>query len=139
MALRQKLARLADPLDSFVADRPEAFGGIYYDQGKGSLVANIETTVSTSKEDLAEAMALAPEGLEVNSVPVAHTMSELQAAEDRLVNATEELALRMVGIDTRNNGLVATVAPGSDATAPGLLVDVPVQVTMGDGPQLTSC
>ncbi len=139
MAERQRLALLADPLDVFVGEKAESFGGIYYDQTSGRLVATIATTSATPDEDLTKAMDLVPEGLPVKTAVVAHTMAELQVAEDKLADASESLGLRMVGIDTRNNALVATMSPGRDTSAPARSVGVPVVVTVGEGPRLAAC
>ena len=139
MADRQRLALLADPLEVFIATKADSFGGIYYDQNLGSLIANIATTAATPDEDIAKAMALVPDGLSVNTVLVTYTMAELEAAEYQLADATGKLGLTMVGIDTRNNGLVATVSPGQDPTGPQRAVAVPVTVKIGEGLRPASC
>jgi hypothetical protein len=139
MAERQRLFLQAETIEGFVDANPGTFGGVYYEQAAGSLVLYIASTPATSKQALAKALSLSPSGLQVKIVSVAHTMSELTTAEDQLVAKSDELGLKIVGIDTPRNSLVATLAPGSDARAPALVVDVPVAVTVGEGFRPASC
>jgi hypothetical protein len=139
MAERQRLEELSEPLATFVAERSSAFGGLYFDQAQGRLVAHVQALATTSKADLATALDLAPAGLTVDVVSVSHSMAELEAARDRIADDAAKNGVKMIGIDVRNNGLVATVTSTDDTSALRGANDVPIDASVGDALSPASC
>jgi hypothetical protein len=139
MAERQRLEIAAEPLADFVARKPKSFGGLYFDQGTGRLLATVLTTPSTSKDDVDAVLTLVPSGLPTSFKITDYSMADLDAGADTLSSLSRKLGVEMVGIDTRTNSLVATIAPGFDVDGPPSEVNVPVAVSVGEGLRPASC
>lgn len=139
MTERQRLETLADRLEVFVDDRAASFGGLYLTQNTGHVRAYLAVTPTTPERDLASAMALAPDGLNVSLVKVDHSLAELQAGLKLLFDNRDKLGIKMAGIDPSRNSLVVTVDRSFDVSGPSTIVDVPVVATNGEGLQLAAC
>jgi hypothetical protein len=133
-----RLQLLAQPLEEFVNKHDRTFGGMYYTQDSGRLLAIVNQTAATTAEDVDTALALVPDGLELNFAHVRHTLAELVEARDKIDQAGDGIGVTFVGVDTALNGVEVHLAARSDSTAPARLIDVPVTVKVGDI-ALTAC
>jgi hypothetical protein len=139
MAERQRLEELSEPLATYISERGGSFGGLYFDQDGGRLVATIQRLATTTDDDVDSALKLAPEGLKVNVVMVDHSLSAHEKSRVALGGGAAKNGVKMVGIDTRANGLVATVGSADEASAVAESVEVPIETRVGDGLQPAAC
>jgi hypothetical protein len=136
---RLELREKAEPAVAFVDGHPDDFGGLYFTQNTGELTMVILPAAKIASKVLDEAVALLPDDLTSQMRTVTHSMTDLEKAERDLELRWDELQINEVGIQVADNGLDLVLASSGNAPLANKVADVPVDITVGPGPEDATC
>jgi streptogrisin C len=109
LAARAVLQDEADDVVTLVTDRPDEFGGIYFDQSRGGLDVTIQVLGTTPPDLIERARQMVPSGMGIEVQTVEHSWADLEAATTASLDSA---GVVMAAPDVKHNRIDVELKPG---------------------------